>query len=281
MQPAEHGSEAQPSYLWEMLTSPLNINLGLGALALGGVLALPLGLPGLILPLIAFGAGEAIAAMYVPALPTFREKVDLKYRNKRRERVLEHLQEEIRRRCSEGDPRWRIYHRLRDRITSMRTMARHRRSVIAERDMEKLDDACLDYLGLWLAELSMRERRGSVDEAAIAQRIAELDERLKGTPPDRRSLEKARADLEELLLRHQRLASRKVAVEAAMLALPDTLEEIYHAMVTLPASGEGGARLQEAIERLRLEEELENTYGAELRSIVPEADSRILSQARH
>lgn len=281
MDRGESAPDEQPSYLWEMLSSPLNINLGMGALAMGGLLALPLGLPGLLLPFLVFGAGEAIASMFVPASPTFRARVDRKYRQRRREQVLGHLREEIQKRCSDNDPRWRIFERLRERIDSLSEMARHRRSVITQRDMDKLEDARLDFLGLWLAELSMRERQGAVDGKAVAKRIAELDERLGGQPPDRRSLEKARADLEELLLRHERLASRKVAVEAALLALPDAVEEIYHAMVTLPASGDGGSRLQEAIDRLRLEQELENTYGAELRGIMPPADSRILSQVRH
>lgn len=270
--------DERPSYLWEMLSSPLNINLGMGALAAGGLLALPFGLAGFILPVLAFGAGEAIASMFIPSSPTFRDRVDRKHRQARRDQAIAHLREEIDRRCTPNDPRWRIYERLIDRIHSLRQMARHRRSVINERDMERLDDACLDFLGLWLAELSMRERQGSVNEDQVAKRIQELDQRLAGTPADRRSLEKARGDLEELLLRHQRLASRKVAVEAALLALPDAVEEIYHAMVTLPASGEGGARLQEAIERLRLEQELEQTFEHELRPILPQADVRALQQ---
>lgn len=270
----------RPSYLRAMLGSPLNVNLGMGALALGGLLALPLGLTGFALPMLAFAAGEAIAAMFIPSSPTFRHKVDRRFRESRREQAIAYLSEEINKRRPDNDARWRVYERLRERIHSLRQMARHRRSVVNERDLERLEDARLDFLGLWLAELSMQERQGSVNEAAVAARIEELDRRLAGEPADRRSLEKARGDLEELLLRHQRLASRKVAVEAALLALPDAVEEIYHAMVTLPASGEGGAKLQEAIERLRLEQELESTFDAELRTILPNTLARPQSQAQ-
>lgn len=279
MADARDDPDARPSYLGAMLASPTNINLGMGALALGGLLALPFGLAGFVLPVLAFGAGEAIAAMFIPASPTFRDRVDRKHRAARRERALDHLRSEINKRSRDNDPRWGVHDRLRERIASLREMARHRRSVVTERDLDKLEDASLDYLGLWLADLSMRERQGAVDEAAVQRRIEELDQRLAGQPADRRSLERARHDLEELLVRHQRMASRKVAVEAALLALPDAVEEIYHAMVTLPASGEGGARLQEAIERLRLEQELESTFDSELGSILPRAEVRLLGQA--
>lgn len=272
--------DQRPSYLKEMLLHPLNINLGMGALALGGLLALPLGLPGFVLPVLGFAAGEAIAAMFIPASARFRHAVDTKYRKTRRFHALEHLRQEIFKRTGPDHPRWRIYARLCERIASLREMARHRRSVVTERDMEKLEDATLDYLGLWLADLSMAERQRAVDEKQIRRQLEDLDRRLQGHSADKRSLAKARSDLEELLVRHERLASRKLAVEAALLALPDAVEEIYHAMVTLPASGEDGAKLQEAIERLRLEQELEATYDSEVRALLPQAQARAVSQAK-
>ncbi|MEO8672992.1 MAG: hypothetical protein ABI411_16870, partial [Tahibacter sp.] len=101
-----------------------------------------------------------------------------------------------------------------------------------------------------------------------------IGKRIEAGAEDSRSLRKARADLEELLLRHRRLASRKAAVEAALLSLPDAVEEIYQAVITTSSSAEGGTRLTEAIERLRLEEELESSYGAEIRDIVPSVAPR-------
>jgi hypothetical protein len=121
------------------------------------------------------------------------------------------------------------------------------------------------------AELSMRERQRSVDERDLTRRIESLDQRLKAGADDDRSLRKAKSDLEELLLRHRRLASRKAAVEAAILSLPDAVEEIYQAVITQSAAGGGGPKLNEALERLRLEEELEQSYGQELAAIAPSA----------
>jgi hypothetical protein len=273
---ADRKPEEPPSYLWAMLTHPININLGLISLVACTVLAIPYGLAGAALPLLAYGAGAAIASMFIPSSATFRNTVDRKWKLRRRMQATEHLQREIARRARDNDPRWQVHARLRDRIESLGEMIRHRQSGIAERDIDRLEDASVDYLGLWLADLSMVERQNAVDEKAIEKRIAELGSRMEAGAADTRSLQKARGDLEELLIRHRRLASRKAAVEAALLSLPDAVEEIYHAVVTTPSSGEGGGRLQEAIERLRLEEELESSYGAEIREILPQKAARTL-----
>ena len=268
--------EEPPSYLWSMLTHPININLGLLSAAAATILSIPLGVAGVTLPLLVFGAGEAIAAMFIPSSATFRNKVDRKWKLKRRAQASAHLQREISQRARDKDPRWGVHARLQERIVSLSEMIRHRPSGLSERDIDKLEDSTVDFLGLWLADLSMVERQSAVDEPAVQKRIAEITKRMEGGAEDARSLQKARADLEELLVRHRRLASRKAAVEAALLSLPDAVEEIYHAVVTTPASGEGGTRLQEAIERLRLEEELESSYGAEISEFLPQKAARTL-----
>ncbi|WP_257386866.1 hypothetical protein [Tahibacter caeni] len=275
------GSEQeQPSYLWAMLTAPLNVNLFLATLAGSTFLSIPYGAPGAILPLLAFAAGEAIASMFIPASSTFRAKVDRKLKLQRRDAAAMHLRGEIARRCTEHDPRWEVYRNLQERVRSLREMGSHRRSALGERELERIEDTAIDYLGLWLAELSMDERQDSVNERDVERRIADIGKRLDAGAEDGRSLRKARADLEELLLRHRRLASRKAAVEAALLSLPDAVEEIYQAIITNSSAAEGGARLSEAIERLRLEEELESSYGAEIQSIVQPAAARALGAAR-
>jgi hypothetical protein len=277
MDPAwNRGSDdEQPSYLWEMLTSAWNVNLGLLSLLAGTVLSIPYGGAGFILPLLAFGAGEAIASMFIPASATFRDKIDRKFKLRRRQAAALHLRTEISRRCRESDPRWAIYDGLCERVTSLREMGDFRRSAMSEKDLDRIEDTGIDYLGLWLAELSMEERQGAVNERDIERRIEDIGKRIDGGAEDSRSLRKARSDLEELLLRHRRLASRKAAVEAALLSLPDAVEEIYQAVITTSsAAADGSGRLTDAIERLRLEEELETSYGEEIREIVPTAAPR-------
>jgi len=248
----------QPSYLRAMLTSQGNFYAFLGTMISSAVLSIPLGPAGAVLPWLGFAAGESIAAMFIPSAPWFRDRVDRKYRQQRREQILSQFMEEIAQRVSAKHARWNTYGRLTQLVMSLERFARRRHNRISPVEMEKLHDARADYLSLWLAELNILERRNAVDEDAIEQRIGKLNQALKGDHPDRHNLEKARTDLEELLLRHRRLASRSAAVEAALLSLPDTVEEIYQAVVATPTTGGVGNRLQEAIERLRLQEELEH-----------------------
>ena len=271
----EYQSEPEaPSYVWEMLKRPLNVNLVLSVLAAASFLAIPFGIAGFGLPLLLLGASEAIAATFIPSSASFRVKIDREFALRRRERTAAHLCSELRQRVREDDPRWGIYARMCERIDSLHALASQRYSGLEQRDLLRLENGAVDFLGLWLAEQSMIDRQVAVDEQRVAARIDDIRERIESGAEDRRSLQKAMADLEELLLRHRRLSSRRAAVEAALLSLPDAFEEIYHAVMTSPSSDEGGARLQEAIDRLRLEEELESSYGEELRDMVPLASRR-------
>ena len=63
-----------------------------------------------------------------------------------------------------------------------------------------------------------------------------------------------------------------------MLSLPDTVEEIYQTLITTPAAGDARGQLQEAIERLRLEEELDGSYTIELDQALPERRLRAARQ---
>jgi hypothetical protein len=273
--------DGKPSYLHAMLTSPANINLGLVSVISAAALSFPFGLPGAVLPLIAFGAGEAIAALFLPSSPTFRARVDRRHRARMRAGRIAHLREQIEVRVGGDHRNWVTHEQIRERIESLAELVRHRASSLAEGDLERLEDATADYLGLWLSELSMRERIESTDLPALQRRSAELAKRIEAGDPDRRSLVKAKADIDELIQRHRRLASRKAAVDAALLSLPDTVEEIYQTMIATPSAGDVRGQLQDAIERLRLEEELEDTYTAELDQALPGRAARRQAQPTH
>ncbi|MBB5017277.1 hypothetical protein HNQ59_000541 [Chitinivorax tropicus] len=259
------GQTEQPSYLTEMLQSQTNFYAFLGTVAASAVLAIPFGLSGAILPAIAFIAGEVIAATFIPASPTFRAKVDRTYRIRQRDQRMAQLRSEILRHCNDGHPNWRVLIKMQERIGAILTAVSHRETPIPTQDMARLEDSPVDFMGLWLARLSIASRQESVDENGLTRSIEQIDSQIAAGGGDQHSLLKARADLEELRLRHQRLTGRKAAVEAALLSLPDAVEEIYQAVIAVPALNEGGGRLQEAIDRLRLEEELCIGYEAELR----------------
>ncbi|QSX79871.1 hypothetical protein [Agrilutibacter solisilvae] len=270
----------KPSYLGEMLTSPINVNIGLVSVITATVLSFPFGLAGAALPLIAFGAGEAIAALFIPSSPTFRDRVDRRHRVRQREARIAQLREEILQRAGDEHDNWETFARLRERVASVTELLRHRSTSLEAHELEKLEDATADYLGLWLGELSMAERLESADVGQLQRRAADLGKKIAGDDADRRSLVKAKADLEELIQRHRRLASRKAAVDAALLSLPDTVEEIYQTLITTPAAGDARGQLQEAIERLRLEEELDTSYTVELDQALPQRVVRAAAQTQ-
>lgn len=248
----------KPSYLWAMLSHPLNVNIALSTLALSTVLSIPYGLAGFSLPLLFFGAGEMIASMFIPASAIFKRNVDRAFSKRLRDKTTRHLSQEIDKLVDKDRHGWQVHQQMLSRIESLHDLSQARPGIISETDYERLSNSCTDFLSLWLAKLIIEARQDTVDENDVEKRIVSLAKKIEGDAVDSKSLKKAKADLEELLLRHRRLASRKSAVEAAMLSLPDAVEEIYHAVVTMPSSSQGDSRLQDAIDRLRVQEDIDS-----------------------
>jgi hypothetical protein len=270
----------RPSYLREMLLSPTNINVSLSSAVLAGALSIPFGIPAVVLVGIAWLAGESIASMYVPSLSTFRSSCDQRARTRRRAGIVDDLSAEIRNRGNEGDRNWGVLARMHERIAFLREIARNRDIPLNVSDIDRLDDACVDFLGLWLSHLAMEERERSADDVAIDRRLKDIEQRLANQPDraEQVSLEKARGDLHEMLRRHQRIGTRKAAVEAALLSIPDAVEEIYHMVISAPTSGAQADRLQDAINRLHMEESLEATVNDELGDALPRPALRVVAQ---
>jgi hypothetical protein len=225
---------------------------------LGSLIAFPFGFGVAAIPVLCFAAAEAIAALFIPSSASFRNMVDKNKRAERREQVRKHLVEKITRRTPEG-PLWDLYASLLDRVESLRQMVGNRATSLSERDVERLDDATVDFLSLWLGRLSMVERLEAVDEAALRRKLDQLERQIKDTSDvgNRKHLQQAKADLERVLTRRQRLVAKQAAVEAAQLALADTFDEVYQGVMTNPTSSDNSRQLQEAVERLQIEEELD------------------------
>jgi hypothetical protein len=272
----------EPSYLKEMLFSQTNLNVSLIAAAVAGALSFPFGIGGALVVGIAYLSGEAIASMYVPALPTFRVAVDRRVKARRRQEVVDDLTHEISRRDRMKDPNWDVLGHMRERIAFLREIGHNRNIALTEADIDRLEDSCIDFLGLWLSHLSIEEREHAVDDRAVNRRLDDIEQRLAQQPErgDRTSLEKARSDLQEVLKRHQRIGGRKAAVEAAMLSIPDAVEEIYHMVITAPTSGSQADRLQDAINRLHIEETLESSINDELNQTAPRVALRAVVAQR-
>lgn len=273
-------ADPKPSYVREMLTSQGNLYALLGSLAAGVALSLPFGFGIGAIPLIAFAAGELIAALYVPEMGSFRNKVDRKYRRQYRTAMRDQLLREIEsrsKRVSVFQHLMRTYTHMSERVAALYARAESGITPLAVDDVERLEDATIEYLCMWLAGLAMDHRQALINPSDIEARIAAVDEELRAPKPgsDVRQLQKARADFVAIVESHHRMQSRQRALEAAMLAMPDQMEEIYQTIMTASGAQEFGARLEEAMTKLRLQEDIEAELAGDLADAVPAIANRM------
>ena len=264
------------SYIGEMVKSPTSLYGLMGAVLAGVVLSFPLGPAIGLIPLLGFGAAEGIAALFIPSSPVFRAKVNARKRLERRELAREHLSSEIAAKVPKDDPHWAKYHRMRERLESLTKLAESRDSSFSESMVAKLDDATVDYLGLWVAWLAMADRWHASDADALNSRIQAIDTQMQRleNPLELKRLRKARKDLQRILDRRDRLWSQSTSVEAAMLSMADTFEEVYQRVLQNPQSAEASSELNQAVERMRIEEELDLAVDEELGSLFSGSDKK-------
>jgi hypothetical protein len=262
-------SSAKPSYLRAMLTHQYNQYALLSSAAFGALLAIPYGLNAGVMPVLAYGAGAALASLFIPSHPKFKQWVDNRHRTRQRERSRSHLESEISRRATPDNSLWAAYHRMRERVTSLRGMASSRKN-ISSREIDRLDDATVNFLGLWLAHLVIDEREASIDEGAVQQRIDSVEAQIAAasSAADRRRLSRAKQDLERVLERRERMHTRRATVDAAMLSMSDAFDEVYQGVIANP-TGDIASQLHNAVERMNLEEELGSEIEEELGDVLP------------
>lgn len=259
-----------PPYLREMLTSQGNLYAALSTVIASAALSIPFGGAGAVLPLVAFGAGEAIAALFVPSWPGFRAKVDRKYRTQRRMEQRQRLIGELQERTQPKERNWEVYERLCDRAAALAEAPLPKdQTTITANDIERVQDAPAEFLSLWLASLTMRDRREALGDAQLARRISEVEADLAAGRGDQNSLHRARVELLELQDRAVRLQSRIVATDAAMLSLPDVVEEIHLALHHTQGFAAGGTKLGQAVQRLRAQADIDHELAQEMGDLPP------------
>lgn len=243
-------------------------------MAAATLLSIPFGFGIGAIPLIAFAAGELIAALYIPGTSTFRDAADRKFRAQSRvaarNRLLDEIQARDKKRVS-FEQTLRTWRRMSERVESLYRHASETRTNLPIIEIERLDDATIEYLCIWLARLVMEDRAESINLKEIEQRVAMINREIEAARPgvDVRQLQKAKAEYFALVERHNRMMSRKTAIEAAMLSMPDQLEEIYQTIMTTPATEDVGSRLEDSIEKLRLQEDIEAELSGELEAALP------------
>jgi hypothetical protein len=289
----------EPSYLGAMLASQANLHAVLGMGAVAALAAFPFGRVGAALPLLALGVGEVIAGLVVPDLPAFRAKVDRASRRARRDEVRATLLSELMRRipleirgpalmplrAPDGSPSRRgdaraldaanrqrmvAFNRMGEQIEALAGVAQDRDSSLGDSEIERLQDAALDYLSLWLARLQIDEREGASDLRDIRGKLAQIEQSLPGADrANAAQLRRAQAEYQGILDRRNALAGKSVAIDAALAAMPDKIEEIYQMVIAAPYSKGMGNRLEDSLSRLRLADELEQELSLNLSDTLP------------
>jgi hypothetical protein len=246
-----------PSYLGGFLRNRSNRWAMFGAAVVALLASIPYGWTGFaIVSVVALGA-EILAALMVPDLPSFRAWLDREHHNKERERRRAGLLVELR---SYGDAgALASYKQMLDRVTSLQQTAADSRTSLTGEDVEKLDDLTVDYLGLCVLNLSLKQRKDNANEEVAVKRMTAIQQQLqsKFLPEEEgRQLRNALTEYGEIVSRSRRLASRRHALEAMLIAMPDKMEEVYQLVMTSPYSSDTGGKLEESLSRLRMAEEV-------------------------
>lgn len=291
--------DSEHSYLKEMLTHPANFGAlcssviaGSATLVFSGVAPLAL------VPVVGYLGLAAVASLFVPDSPIFREYIRRRKGKERRELSRSHLREQIDalvpRALPEGHASgrkdwrheyrayWPIYDRLRQRFAQL---AHHRAAGtvrISPYDLDRLDDATLDFLRLFHARLLIRQRLMSIEPGQVQKEIDRIGyqlEHLGSSDADALRLERARDDLRALLDRHRSLIARDTSAAASLASMADTFEEVFQRLAT--GSEEGVSEfLHGAAERLQIEEDLALEVEAELGEVGRKARPQVAAASR-
>lgn len=265
------GEREEPPYIQEFLTSKWNVTASLGAAALAVLASFPYGLPGFIFVGTAYAAVEGLALLYVPGMSTFRYSVRRKYAAMRYQAQIDSLLKELdsRGQCDPTSKRMRVYLQTLERIDALERMVKARTCALSVEDIDRLKDVTRDYLARWLAIVSANERQSQLSRKEIADRLRSVEDQLAATTDERerRQLLQARKDYQRLLESSSRLSSRMFAIEAAMVSMPDIIEEVFQQAVSMPMASDASARLRESVDRLAIEENLEADISEELDTI--------------
>ncbi len=251
------------NYLGEMLKSGATVTTGAAALALGGLMAIPLGLAGFLLPVVAATAGITLAGIFVPALPGYRSRVDARKRQEARGKIRQHLIDSLIYRAGEKHPNWENLLRMEERIADYLAFKRAASEELPSTDVERLMDAPNSYLSLWATHLSLGERLAKLERAGLPSRIKSLEAEVAAKPGNANLL-KALGDLKTLQARRFTLEAKENAVEAAMLSLPDAVDEVTQGAYGAAQTEQALGRLRSAVSELNITEEIEQQLQVEM-----------------
>jgi len=247
----------KPSYLGAFLRHPANRTALLAAGVVAIFASIPLGFAGLALVgMLAVGT-EILAALTVPSLPTFKAWVDREAHHQTLGQRRQLLIDELRNSGESGS--LATYQTMWERVQALYETVGDRQTTLTRQDVEKLDTLTVDYLGLCAVSASLRRRKEQISEDQVNRRMASVEAQLRNPAlgdEEGRQLRATLAEYTEALNRARRLAVRRNALEATLLAMPDKMEEVYQLVITSPYATDMGSKLEDSLSRLRIAEEV-------------------------
>ena len=272
----------KPSYWQAFLWHRKNQLLVMGVTAASVLASFPLGGDALVLGALGLAALEMIGLAIVPGLPNFQLAVNERVRREQREARRETLLREVQ--SHGGSNHLRSFEQMCNRVASLYRTASDRSTSLTTREVEQLDDLTLDYLRMCVSDAVLRSPQGTDFSSSVNRKLRAVEERLASGNLDQEEqtqLRRAKAEYEEALARQARIASRRSALEASLVAMPIRLEEVYQMVMSAPRDGDLSQLLEESVSRLRLAEQvaldLERPY--ELAGIGSAAADREAAQA--
>lgn len=247
----------KPSYLGAFLRHPANRTALLAAGVVAIFASIPMGLAGLALVGTLAVGTEILAALMVPSLPSFKAWVDREAHHQSLSQRRQLLIAELRDR-GESDA-LSTYQHMWERVQALYQTAGDRQTTLTRQDVEKLDTLTVDYLGLCAVNASLRRRKDHTSEDQVNRRIANVEAQLRNPSlgdEEARQLRATLAEYTEVLNRSRRLAVRRSALEATLVAMPDKMEEVYQLVITSPYATDMGSKLEDSLSRLRIAEEV-------------------------
>lgn len=260
------------AYWLDYLRSHSHITALLVGLAASIAVSMPWGGDAFLLGLLSVLALDTVAVAIVPSLPPFREWADRKERAAILVEVHNRLMEEIN--AHGGSTHVDSFSQMSKRVASLYRMADDPSSTLNHHDVQGLEDATMDYLRLCLSDavLKAARRKGADSSSVIEDKLREVRDTLaRGGfgAQEIQQLRRAESEFSEALARQGRMASRKAALEASLLAMPVRMEEVYQMVMTTPSAGNLGSLLEDSLSRLRITEEVSIELDQELGYTVP------------
>lgn len=247
----------KPSYLGAFLRHPANRTALLAAGVVAIFASIPMGLAGLALVGTLAVGTEILAALMVPSLPSFKAWVDREAHHQGLSQRRKLLIDELSARGESGA--LSTYQHMWERVQALYQTAGDRQTTLTRQDVEKLEALTVDYLGLCSVNASLRRRKEQISEDQVNRRIASVEAQLRNPAlgdEEARQLRATLAEYAEVLNRARRLAVRRSALEATLLAMPDKMEEVYQLVITSPYATDMGSKLEDSLSRLRIAEEV-------------------------